>query len=789
MRQLGKNDHPIRLGFIGVFLTLSYLAILVPWGFLEGARLHSYDTYCRWRNAIQVPPTQLNNLLLVTIDEESQKHLGRKWPWDRSLFAQLINQLGASDPKLIMMDLVLSGESEPIHDQALAQAIREGPPTLLASYLDRNGNPVLPLPLFTEAGASTGLINKPRDVDLTVRRLWAAMRMPMRSNPLYAIEVHSTAILHDIPAEEIKLGRSLRIGSRQVPLEPPGAMNINYLASPEQIPTVSFWQIIQNQVADAQIRDRVVLVGSATEITHDIYPTSLGLMPGVAISANGLLTLFTERYPQAIPFPLVLLLGFAFSYGILMITYRLTLGRGLATALGILAFGVALGFALVLFLDLKVESLSIFILCSSAWLVGALYKYGLLMAATVRLHRQVATEPTSGAFTSRYFRLRMEDLWPTEKRRPQSLLIVRTERVSDLVQKIPWEEAQDKLQNFVSTIERLKPRGAQVGQLVDGQYGVFLPNMRFKAAMRWGERLRGELPPISDQIAMGLASTDQAPIGSSKELIRCAEAAMTRSGIKGANTLEPFSPELDKVSLGGPTKDAHQKEGSQLDYIASELEERNRALEKALVDLRETHKEMANHFLEVTKSLVLALETKDEYTTGHLERVSRYATRLAEVLQLPAEEVEAVREAALLHDIGKISIPDETLHKVGALTDQEKEDIKKHFAIGAKILEPMKFFKPITTIIYHHHERFDGKGYPHGLTGEFIPPGAQIISVVDSFDAMTTNRGYNKPLSVKEALEELKKCAGTQFNPVFVEKFAHIIEKEGPQLAGHQAPP
>jgi putative nucleotidyltransferase with HDIG domain len=161
---------------------------------------------------------------------------------------------------------------------------------------------------------------------------------------------------------------------------------------------------------------------------------------------------------------------------------------------------------------------------------------------------------------------------------------------------------------------------------------------------------------------------------------------------------------------------------------------------------------------------------------------------LAEVLQLPPQDVRAIREAALLHDIGKIGLPDEVLHKVGPLTEEEKAIIKQHLQLGARILEPMKFFKPITTLIYHHHERYDGKGYPHGLVGDLIPPGAQIIAIADAFDAMTTHRGYNKPLTVSQALEELRKGAGTQFHPAYVDAFVRLIEQEGSQLAGYHGP-
>ena len=128
---------------------------------------------------------------------------------------------------------------------------------------------------------------------------------------------------------------------------------------------------------------------------------------------------------------------------------------------------------------------------------------------------------------------------------------------------------------------------------------------------------------------------------------------------------------------------------------------------------------------------------------------------------------------------------EEILHKAGSLTPEEVEVIKKHLELGAKILDPMKFFRPITTLLYHHHERYDGKGYPHGLTGEFIPSGAQVITIADSFDAMTTNRGYNKPKNAQEAIEELRRGAGTQFNPVYVDVFIRLIQTEGPHLASY----
>ena len=180
----------------------------------------------------------------------------------------------------------------------------------------------------------------------------------------------------------------------------------------------------------------------------------------------------------------------------------------------------------------------------------------------------------------------------------------------------------------------------------------------------------------------------------------------------------------------------------------------------------------------MTKSLVMAMDTKDAYTAGHLERVSRYATRLAETLQFPKEEIEAIQEAALLHDIGKLSLPEEILHKTGSLTSEEADVIKKHLELGAKILDPMKFFRPITTLLYHHHERYDGKGYPQGLKGEEIPIGARIVSVVDSFVAMMSERAYRKSMNLEESLDEIQANRGTQFDPDVVDSFLRVIRRK-----------
>ncbi|MBI1953800.1 MAG: CHASE2 domain-containing protein [Candidatus Omnitrophica bacterium] len=785
-----RDEHPVRLLFLALSLSIIYVGILIPAGFLESARLKSYDAYCKGRNGLLAPPAQTQQILLITVDEESQRKLGKKWPWDRGVFAEFLTQLSPHEPRMVIFDFAFSGTSALLHDQALAKAIQKGPPTILASYLDRHGDPVFPLPLLTEAGALTGMINKPRDADHTVRRLWAAMRTPMRQEPLYAIEIKAAALIQGIPDDQIQLNRQLALGTRQVPLEPPGALRINYLTSPSQIATFPFWKVIQNKVPAEAIRGKIILVGSASEITHDIYPTPLGLMPGVVLSANGILTLLTERFIHPLPLWSSLAASFLGVAVILLWTYGSRFWPGLLASLA--GMGIASGLGFLLFtLGFQAESMSIVFLGLGAWMIGAMYKYLLLAKAALALHRQAITEPVSGVFTGTFFKLRLEASWTQAQKgrgHSLSLLLIQTTPLASRVQEKSWEEAKAQTRSFSSCLQRLRPPNSLVGTLLDGTFGMLAPHLSLPKAQELAQRLKEELQAqVPGKAAIGLACTGAASFSGPEQLLRSAQAALTRAWENLGFNIVVYDPSVDQVRAV-EEKAGAQAQTSGLSYVASEMEERNRALEKALSELRTAHQELESTFLDVTKTLVMAMETKDVYTAGHLERVSRYATRLAQALQLPKEEVEAVREAALLHDIGKIGLPDEVLHKVGKLTEEEMGVIKQHLAIGAKILEPMKFFKSITTLIYHHHEWYNGQGYPHGLAGDFIPAGAQIITIADSFDAMTTHRGYNKPLSPQEATAELKRGAHTQFNPVYVEKFAELIALEGPHLAGY-APP
>jgi HD-GYP domain-containing protein (c-di-GMP phosphodiesterase class II) len=178
-------------------------------------------------------------------------------------------------------------------------------------------------------------------------------------------------------------------------------------------------------------------------------------------------------------------------------------------------------------------------------------------------------------------------------------------------------------------------------------------------------------------------------------------------------------------------------------------------------------------------ALVKAVETKDAYTRGHSERVARASVMIARRLAMNEDRLNAIEYAGTLHDVGKLGVPTAVLTKAGKLTDDEFDAIKTHPVRGHEIVREIEFLDEALNGIFHHHERMDGRGYPAGLSGYDIPEFARIIAVADAFDSMTSTRSYRNARPVPEAVEELQRCKGTQFDPVMVEAMVAAVEAEG----------
>ncbi len=219
----------------------------------------------------------------------------------------------------------------------------------------------------------------------------------------------------------------------------------------------------------------------------------------------------------------------------------------------------------------------------------------------------------------------------------------------------------------------------------------------------------------------------------------------------------------------------------QREFAPEELARLERLAHQTEIAIRSVRqRESLSRFaFETALALTEAIESRDPYTGGHCRRLAEYAGVIAEKLMFPAHEIEAVRLGAALHDMGKIVVPDSILKKPGKLTPEEYAVVKQHCYSGGQICKRVGFLMSAYPVVYHHHERWDGKGYPDGLKGDRIPMGARIVAVVDAYDAMTTDRPYRETMPIQEVWSILKDGSGSQWDSRIVNTFIETVQSSG----------
>ncbi|MBM9536767.1 HD domain-containing phosphohydrolase [Desulfobulbus alkaliphilus] len=241
---------------------------------------------------------------------------------------------------------------------------------------------------------------------------------------------------------------------------------------------------------------------------------------------------------------------------------------------------------------------------------------------------------------------------------------------------------------------------------------------------------------------------------------------------KPINDIELFHV---KVKQAAEKKQFLRQEKEYKEKLESEVQLKTRELAEKNILLEEYSNNLENATVQIMSSLQAAMEEKDGYTAGHTRRVTEYALQLGQAAGLDIDDIVVLRRASQFHDIGKLVIDLSCIQKPGALTPEEWALIKKHPEVGASIIEPLTFMQRERDIIRHHHEKIDGSGYPDGIGGKELDPLTKIITIADSYDAMTSRRNYRRNLSTPEAVGELRRCSGSQFDPELVELFAGVV--------------
>jgi diguanylate cyclase (GGDEF)-like protein/putative nucleotidyltransferase with HDIG domain len=385
----------------------------------------------------------------------------------------------------------------------------------------------------------------------------------------------------------------------------------------------------------------------------------------------------------------------------------------------------------------------------SVALVGPLLAIQLYQRAIVRaLHamKLALTDPLTGLGNHRHFheRLERELRHARERRLPLTLCLVDVDdfkRVNDRF----GHPAGDRILSQLAT--RLRQSG-EAFRLGGDEFALLLPGCSEEAALTAASSVVERIAALevdeagSVTVSAGLATSPQ-HAADRDELIRLADSALYWAKEYGKNRVRAFRPDVIELA--------------ELKRLASGPDRAAR--------------------LRAAASLARAVDARDVYTGSHSQRVADLAARTARRLGLPDEDVELTRLAASLHDLGKLAVPEEILRKPGPLTEPERMVLARHPQIGFRMLESLGV-DPVAEWVLHHHERWDGSGYPDGLPGDQIPLGARIIFVADAYDAMTSERVYRRRVAPAEAIAELERCAGTQFDPEIVTAFAGEVALE-----------
>ncbi|MBM3253151.1 MAG: CHASE2 domain-containing protein [Candidatus Omnitrophica bacterium] len=763
-----KNNEYIRFLSIGFFclLVIFFISSLTPFKILQGFN----DPASAYIYYFSKKSIKSFKIIGIAVDEHSLNRISQRWPWKRSIYAQLLKILDKEKANTIGIDFAFVGEAEDKEDDLiLREAISSiSSRVVLAYFFDyKKAVPVLPLPTLRDVAYSIGMVNTPQDLDGKTRRLRSYIELD--SNLYYSFSVQLVAsFLNKNPKEIVSL----------IPYLKDKTFFISFLLKPKDIIKVSFYDVLENLEGLKQrygkdfLKDSLVLVYPEAPIFHDNQLTPLGAMPGGFLHLNGAVSILLKRLirqenllllPLSI-FSLILIcyvllhsgfiIGFLFTLGVLFINFWF--------------------FILLNLIGVRFDYSHLVLFCILFFSLGSFYRYIYFLTALLKIKNKATIDPLRGLFTLRYFYYRLElELKKIYLHKDLYLVGIYFESFKEAVEGIPLEKVKDIWQ-MVSQAISLKNSFWSVYSQEELVGCLISAHPRINSATNFlKNNLQALLSEnnIKSNIRLGyLRLKREYPI---RELIFVLSGELK----KRQEEIVTFGDD-DMINLDLYSYSKTQGSGKFLESLDKDIEERNRELLSLIEELEKEHAKTKEAFFEIITSLVNALEARDPYTQGHSQRVCNYTLIIAEKLGWTKEQKEKLTRASLLHDLGKIGVPDSILHKNGPLNEEEFDFIKKHELIGIKILQPLKDFNEILPWIMYHHERWDGKGYPHGLAGEAIPEASQIISLADVFDALTTGRDYKVAFSTEEALEEIMNNKGTEFNPKLVDVFVDVIRQK-----------
>ena len=741
MRTTAWKD-PRWLGAIPVAcaLTIAVGALWLDVGQSVDRRVH--DAFVRLAPTAGPKPTlALPDVAVVAIDPRSLR-ASEPWPWRRSTHARAVDALTAAGARAIAFDIDFSSASTPEDDARLAESLRASGRGVLATFsqiqrLESGAELEIvnrPIPSLERAAASLGSVLVPIDPDGVVRHAPRASAISGEPIPSLARAALAVAAPETLRA---------RI---EHALEAHDATRVDYRRHWPEIQTISYIDLIEGRFDPKSVEGRAVFIGATAAEFQDLWPTPPSpALPGVMIQAIAYRTAAAEAMDEAIQRSAPRL----FAAALLCVLAVLTRGRSGERTVTRLALFLGLASAVAL------------------WGWAALWLAGWAMPVIVPLAFLAARYALGIERLQRHFHLRVQ---------AHESSLVALERIGDATRKGSTDDGPQT--GLELALELL-------GDVV-GARGIVLIR-----ALPDGSLTREHL--------------EWRPHGGSDEVL-CFDEAEAACALTEQRTIETPDPSLPGARVvyaplvAGPESVGvlvvFGRAGQAVDAIHS----RTIATVSAQLALTAQNLRLIERLRETFESSIAAVasavEARDGYTDQHCRRLAAFSSLMGARLGMPEDEIRAMELGALLHDVGKIGIPDAVLNKPGRLDGDERREMQRHPEIGAGIVAPVVGLEETTLhCVMHHHERWDGTGYPEGLEGEEIPLAARIVAIVDVWDALSSDRPYKAAFSQAEVRDLLVKGRGRQFDPELVDLFFEVLHEQGDEMleliartSGHGVP-
>lgn len=382
-----------------------------------------------------------------------------------------------------------------------------------------------------------------------------------------------------------------------------------------------------------------------------------------------------------------------------------------------------------------------------------------------KVYLEARTDELTGLINRKYFYEYLNEAYLNRLESPLTLILVSIDDVRLYNQLYGNKEGDIALKNIANIMQNYVESFGKAARLGGKEFAILLPNYNLMEAKVLAESIRKEIENMNKKDKAYTLKSMTASFGISSiplsannidQLIEYANQALYQAKRKGKNCVAVFNEQIASEINSEAKKDGKRKESIYLEYAPT------------------------------IYALTAAIDAKDHYTFTHSANVAYYSTQLGYACNFSEDLVEIIKEAALLHDIGKIAIPENILNKRGALSEEEYEIMKSHVEASIGIIRHLPSLDYVIPAVISHHERYDGQGYPRGIKGEDIPLMGRILCIADSFDAMTSSRSYKEPYSIEYSISELKRNKGSQFDPKLVDTFVSLINEGKVNIQGNE---